>query len=172
MDIGSFLVLALVLSLWGVSAYYMIVPLWEDYLRRRKAQSEVSEINEQLAQLTSDSDSQPLQSRLRQAKHERAKETSSVLVLGAALVVIFLTGVFILHLVLPAWKILALLAGFAAFGGAVWFWRHYRSLAKKWKRDAPPGKASEGGHGRTVLLHLASIAVLPVIGVILIVSIF
>jgi Flp pilus assembly protein TadB len=186
-NFGAFLVFCLVLGIWSVLLVYGVPYSLENRDSRRKDLAELARIDDRLHeydQTLRSGNLDPKEKRDLQTKRESLNRQKNeidhrlpgylaeLIVSLAINIGFFLLGIFMLGSVLPAWKIFALLASLAAFGLTIWVWRRYRQRRSEWRIRAPRGRRAEGGHARIVALYLASLLALPVIGVVLLISIF
>ncbi|HET7528857.1 MAG TPA: hypothetical protein VFJ84_01350 [Candidatus Saccharimonadales bacterium] len=173
--------------IWTLLGIYAVPYVLEHWRERRKnlqdrarALERLDEVNRGLAQPNLDEDErrslegerQKLRKQQEDLGHQALGQTFEVGVSGGLVLVFFVVGIGMLAAVLPTWKILALLAGFAAIGAAAWMRRRFRRLRGEWRQRAPQGRAAEGGHGGAVLLHLLGVPALLALGLFLLVSIF
>lgn len=187
MSVGAFIVFGWTLFIWALLGIYG-VPYVRDHWQERhknledraRALERLNDVNRSLARTGLDEDErrklegerQKLRKQREDLRHKSQASTCEVIVSGGIVLGGFVIGIGMLAGVLPTWKILALLAGFAAIGAAVWMRRRFRSLREQWRRDALPGKAAQGGHAGVVFLHLLGIPAMLALGIFLTVSIF
>lgn len=186
MSFGAFMVFGWTMFIWTLLGIYAVPYVLEHWQERRKNLEDrarvLERLNEVSRQLSAGPDeaerrnlegeAQKLRKQAEDHHHKAQANTCEVVVSGGIVLGFFVLGLSMLGAVLPTWKILALLAGLAAIGAAVWMRRRYHRLRGEWRRNAPPGRAAEGGHGGAVLLHLLGIPALLAFGIFLLVSLF
>jgi hypothetical protein len=173
MGFGTFLGVCLALVLWVVAAGYMF-PAGMEHLgkglkrdRDETLRSAFIRSNEELPRLWQETQ--------RDAFWDRVGELIESAVWLAAGAVLFLIGLWRLFQLLPSSKVAAIVFGLAALATARWLRNHYRQLRARWRnegrRENPP-RAAQSGHAWEVFLHLAGIIILPIVGVLLLLSVF
>jgi hypothetical protein len=176
MSFGNFLAVCVGLILWVISLYCFI-PGFMRLIEIFKPQQDESLFAAGRRFFATRSERWQV---AQQRHHEQGELVEAALFLLAGIVLFFI-GMAVMNAVIPLWKVLSLVLGILCLAGCVWLWRHYGARRSGWRRQrqawataTPPrvGPDPMRGHRNEVLAHIIGVLLLPVIGVLLIVSIF
>lgn len=161
---GSFLVVALALCLWAAVGTWLLVPAVDNLrnlsrtLNHRELVTASGETVRGYVRNFSD-DERPTD--------PRAGELVEAVVRILLALGLFVLGLALLTAVLPAGQIAALIFG-PVFLAAAWVLsRLYRRQRALWRRRAPAGRLSEGGHGAEVLMYIVGVIALATMGILI-----
>jgi Flp pilus assembly protein TadB len=200
LNFDAFLMLVLVVSVWTTAAYISLPKALLYRATRRRDENNIRTSQQQLQDNTARIDELLTELRAAGTDEERTAARDMISQLTkqneniattlqyhrrsrqanrfgevphfAAVLGFFLLGLFMLQAVMPVSTIALFLAALLCFGGCIWLARHYGGLRQQWRTNPPPGRLAHGGHGSETVVHLAGVALLPVIGILLLIAIF